>query len=305
MQSKGMALIRPKTNVRAHQTTCEADHLLTPTKQRFTPLNLLHLLRAPTFLTMISHTTTLLLVSLVCTLLLSCATAFTISSSSTSSVSKVGSSIHNVQSPTSLSMAGFGGSGGSSSTKKKKKNVVKLPKLKAKSQWDRYNDMKQCKKITVGVRIVGEGEDEDWMEVGRVRSLNDEYTEVAVARQRALIAEHSKRLYPIKIPPNAAVEWGYIVGDTEEESQWMVVDKSKGDDAPKDIEKKIGFEGISDKATGFYCYYHEGRIVSTISSFLFVRCSYDVQFLTLLIDFSYRLRKKRREWALEEVHSRR
>ena len=40
-----------------------------------------------------------------------------------------------------------------------------------------------------------------------------------------------------------------------------MVDKSKGDEAPKGIEKKIGFEGKPDKNTGFYCYYHEGRIV--------------------------------------------
>ena len=38
------------------------------------------------------------------------------------------------------------------------------------------------------------------------------------------------------------------------------MDKSN-DDAPNGIEKQIGFEGISDKASGFYCYYHEGRVV--------------------------------------------
>ena len=96
------------------------------------------------------------------------------------------------------------------------------------------------------------------MEVGRVRSENDEY-EVAIARQRALIAEHSKRLYVIEIPSDAVLEWG-VRGDGEE-GEWSVVDKSKGDGAAKGIEKKIGFEGISDDATGFYCYYHEGRVI--------------------------------------------
>lgn len=37
------------------------------------------------------------------------------------------------------------------------------------------------------------------MEVGRVKSENDEYTEVAIARQRALIAEHAKRLYLVQV----------------------------------------------------------------------------------------------------------
>ena len=155
-----------------------------------------------------------------------------------------------------LSMAGFGG-GATSSKKQKKKKGATLPKLKAKSQWDRYNskELKTCQKITVGVRIKGGDVANDWLEVGRVRSANDEYTEIAVARQRALIAEHSKRLYPVQISANAILEWGYIDGE-----DWKVMEKSN-DDAPNGIEKQIGFEGISDKASGFYCYYHEGRVV--------------------------------------------
>lgn len=39
------------------------------------------------------------------------------------------------------------------------------------------------------------------------------------------------------------------------------MEKSVGDDAPAGIEKKIGFEGLPDKSSGFYCYYHEGRLV--------------------------------------------
>ena len=155
--------------------------------------------------------------------------------------------------------AGFGGASTSSKKQKKKggSGGPKLPKLKAKSQWDRYADLKKWKRITVGVRIQDDSSANEWMEVGRVRSINDEYTEVAVARQRALIAEHSKRLYPVKLPANSALEWGYI----SDEGEWTLVDKAKGDDAEKGIEKKMGFEGIADKATGFYCYYHEGRIV--------------------------------------------
>lgn len=63
-----------------------------------------------------------------------------------------------------------------------------------------------------------------------------------------------------QIPPNSVLEWGYLTGE-EDNQQWTLVDKSMGDDAPKGIEKKIGFEGKPDKNTGFYCYYHEGRIV--------------------------------------------
>lgn len=87
-------------------------------------------------------------------------------------------------------MAGFGGGGGgmgASSKKNQKKNAASLPKLKAKAQWDRYADLKQCMKVVVGVKLSGDGEG-DWLEVGKVRSENDEYTLIAIARQRALIA---------------------------------------------------------------------------------------------------------------------
>lgn len=47
--------------------------------------------------------------------------------------------------------------------------------------------------------MIGGDDTNDWMEVGRVRSDNDELTEVAIARQRALIAEHAKRLYPVQV----------------------------------------------------------------------------------------------------------
>lgn len=174
---------------------------------------------------------------------------------------------------TALSMAGFGAASSSSTSKKQDKkgsgsSKQLVPKLRPKSQWDRYLDMKQCKKITVGVRIRGDDEsssdNNNWMEVGRVRSESDEHLEVAVARQRALIAEHGKRLYPMKIPPNAVLEWGYLNGEEEgdeEKKEWLTVDKSKGDDAPDGIEKKIGFEGISHPPTGYYCFYNQGRIV--------------------------------------------
>ena len=155
--------------------------------------------------------------------------------------------------------------GGASKNKKSKKkmNAPRLPKLKAKTQWDRYADLKLCKKVRVGVKLTDDPNAE-WLEVGRVRSENDEYTLVAIARQRALIADHAKRLYPVKIPANSVLEWGYVAESedgAEGETSWEVVDKSSGDDAPKGVEKKFGFEGFSDKASGFYCYYSEGRVV--------------------------------------------
>ena len=73
----------------------------------------------------------------------------------------------------------------------------------------------------------------------------------------------------MQIPPNVILEWGYrsdsSVGEEEAggggNAVWVMVDKSHGDDAPTGIEKRVGFEGISDKATKYYCFYNEGRIV--------------------------------------------
>ena len=102
-----------------------------------------------------------------------------------------------------LSMAGFGKSSGGgggmkkTTTKKKKKNVIK--KLKPKAQWDKYCQLKSAQGINVAVRVVSTKTNNDWIMVGRVKSENDSYTPQAVLLQRAIIAEHSKRLYPLQV----------------------------------------------------------------------------------------------------------
>lgn len=83
-----------------------------------------------------------------------------------------------------LSAGGFGGQSQSESSKKKKGNSDR--KLKPKQQWDRYLDMKNEKRYRVAVKVA---DDDEWLEVGTVKSQDDKYTEFAVARQRALIVE--------------------------------------------------------------------------------------------------------------------
>jgi hypothetical protein len=98
-------------------------------------------------------------------------------------------------SSTRLFGGGFGGGGGSpadsagAGKNKRKGQSNKPPSLKPKQQWDRYAEFKKEDKVRVAVRCRGEGESEEWLEVGRVKSKGNEYTEVAVAVQRALIAE--------------------------------------------------------------------------------------------------------------------
>lgn len=81
-----------------------------------------------------------------------------------------------------LFMAGGFGGGGDSSSKKKKPEK----KLKPKSQWDRYGSLKGETAFRVGVKVVDE-----WLDVGRVKSKENANTEIAVARQRAIIADVS------------------------------------------------------------------------------------------------------------------
>ena len=78
---------------------------------------------------------------------------------------------------------GFGGFGSPGDGGQKKK---KETKLKPKQQWDRFIGLKKEKKIRVAVRM---SDEDEWLEVGNIKSKDDKYTEFALTRQRALIAE--------------------------------------------------------------------------------------------------------------------
>ena len=131
---------------------------------------------------------------------------FAIACCKVSGFSPISSNI-NVQAPisttipsTSLYAGGFGGGGGMSKKvgddKKKKPN--KETKLKPKQQWDRYSDFKRELKIQVGVRIK-DGKSDEWLEVGRVKSKDGQFTEAAVFRQRGIIAEVSIQVSSLKV----------------------------------------------------------------------------------------------------------
>jgi hypothetical protein len=148
----------------------------------------------------------------------------------------------------SLGMAGFGGA----PSNKQKKEL----KIKPKAQWDRYTDMKKVPMVRVAVRKT---DTDDWLEVGRVRAKDKVTTEIAVARQRALIADHARRLFPLQVSAKDKIEWAYWEG-SDEDGSWIVVDKSAVEQAPEGVEKLIGFEGRPDPASGFYCVFDNGRL---------------------------------------------
>mmetsp|Transcript_29532 Transcript_29532/g.45078 ORF Transcript_29532/g.45078 Transcript_29532/m.45078 type:complete len:241 (+) Transcript_29532:90-812(+) len=171
--------------------------------------------------------------------------------------------------------AGFGGGGGGGMSSKKKggkksKNASSSSagiKLKPKPQWDRYGkELKKATATVVAVRVANDGTDDkgDWYEVGRIKSEDNQFTDIAVAMQRGIIAEHAKRLFPLQFTAKDKVEWGYSGAGPDvapEQGDWVVVDKSVANDAPSGTEKKIGFEGKPDAGTGFYCHYEGGRMV--------------------------------------------
>jgi hypothetical protein len=107
----------------------------------------------------------------------------------TPTVPTIGTGSSTSRSSSALFLAG--GFGGAAADKKKKgASTASSTALKPKQQWDRYSDLKKEDKIRVAIRIVGE---EGWLDVGRIKSKENMYTEIAVARQRALIAEVSRK----------------------------------------------------------------------------------------------------------------
>jgi hypothetical protein len=185
---------------------------------------------------------------------------------------------------TPLYMAGFGAATSSSSS-----SGDSASKLKPKGQWDRYLDLKQATSYTVGVKAASAEEsdnDGDWLVVGQVRCRDETLLTAAVARQRGLIADHAKRLFPLKVTPQIKLAWGYFhtTGDATAPAtsdgggstsasvsgKWVVVDPKAADAVvagQKDFDKSIGYEGTPDPSTGYYCTYNEGRLVggTTIS----------------------------------------
>lgn len=147
----------------------------------------------------------------------------------------------------SLSMAGFGGSGSSKKVSKKGSNVSTL-KLKPKTQWDKYKNLKTASRIEVAVRVANEGsEATEWFHVGTIKSEEDEFTEAAVVLQKGIITEHAKRLYPLQVLPKDRVQWAYASNNDSDD--WIAIDEKAA--ASPGTEKKIGFQGDADP-TGYY-----------------------------------------------------
>lgn len=164
-----------------------------------------------------------------------------------------------------LKMAGFGGGGVSKDKKKKgKKNESKGgAKMKPKAQWDRYLKLNKSKDFRVAVRAINQDgsakEGTKWTDVGVINSEENGYTEAAVWRQRVIIAEHASRLEPLQFPSKSRVEWSYF--DEEGKDYKLITSSSTPESLPDGIDKMIGFKGIGDPKTGFYCIYDQGRLV--------------------------------------------
>lgn len=76
-----------------------------------------------------------------------------------------------------------------------------------------------------------------------------------------LILQHAKRLFPLQLSTKDRLEWGYC--PAADGADWVVVDKAVLDGISAGSEKRMGFEGTPDPATGYYCVYNEGRLVSS------------------------------------------
>ena len=114
---------------------------------------------------------------------------------------------------------------------------------------------------TVAVRE----KDGAWEKCGFVAAEKGYTAEQSAARQKRLIGEHAVRLYPRLQAESAQLEFGlrrverFVDNEPEEdgEGDFMIMGKC---DSDKVSEKKIGFEGIADAATGYYCLYDGGKV---------------------------------------------
>eukprot|EP00545_Synedropsis_sp_CCMP1620_P008360 CAMPEP_0119003676 /NCGR_PEP_ID=MMETSP1176-20130426/707_1 /TAXON_ID=265551 /ORGANISM="Synedropsis recta cf, Strain CCMP1620" /LENGTH=222 /DNA_ID=CAMNT_0006955297 /DNA_START=52 /DNA_END=720 /DNA_ORIENTATION=+ len=162
-------------------------------------------------------------------------------------------------STSALQMAGFGAGAPKKGGKKgtKKRDI----KLKATRQWKQYIALPLSERIRVAVRVVestaptGADNDVCWFEVGAVKSKEDAHTEAAVIRHRLVMADHARRMFPLKILAKDKLEWGYSTEQGEDVMEWVVADGKQmggGDSMDNDdVDKLIGFQGLADP-TGFY-----------------------------------------------------
>ncbi|GAX17642.1 hypothetical protein FisN_18Lh303 [Fistulifera solaris] len=153
--------------------------------------------------------------------------------------------------------AGFG-----ASSDKKKEGKTATP-LKPKQQWDRYLALKRAPRVMVGVQIQ---DTDDWLPVGSVKAKDTAALEAAVLRQRALIAEHAKRLFPLQVTAKTKLNWGMMITEKgRDEGSWKTLDPKSFTSADV-LDKDIGFEGTPDAASGFYCVYDQGKILNASGS---------------------------------------
>lgn len=65
-----------------------------------------------------------------------------------------------------------------------------------------------------------------------------------------------------QILPKSQLVWGYYK-EAEGNGFWVEVNVKEVDmTIPEGVEKKIGFEGVADPSSGYYCLYKEGRMVT-------------------------------------------
>jgi hypothetical protein len=155
-------------------------------------------------------------------------------------------------------MAGFG------AAPKKDDKKKSDTKLKPRQQWDRYTELsKTTESVKVAVRVVVDDSAPDaeieWFQVGTIRSKDNAYTEAAVVRQRLLISEHSRRIYPTRIFVKDRLEWAYL----NKEDEMVVVGKVE---MPADIEKMIGFVGLPE-SSGFYMRSAEALVDNSVGGY--------------------------------------
>ncbi|KAJ1628984.1 hypothetical protein T492DRAFT_1013964 [Pavlovales sp. CCMP2436] len=156
--------------------------------------------------------------------------------------------------PLTAVSAGFGKSTGSEAKTAK-------GKLNAKKQWDRFVDLSKDGGGTAEVAVRKDAESE-WKPIGRVCAVAELPVVAAAARQRSLIEEHGKRVHLALLAQvgKAPLQVGIRV---TAEASFELVGK---EDNTASADSQIGFEGLPDPKTGYYCMYTDGRLITSGSA---------------------------------------
>ncbi|GMI61108.1 hypothetical protein ScalyP_jg2087 [Parmales sp. scaly parma] len=153
-----------------------------------------------------------------------------------------------------------------------KLTAKKAAPLKPKAMWDRYLSLTKVPLAgDVKVANVAVQFENKWFRTGSVCFQSACSLDYALMRSKRLVAEHARRLYPVEIPKDYEASLGVNFenlskGETTvnwEQFSSQISKEVFEETISKDLDHCLGFEGVEDPKSGYYCLYDKGKLVDT------------------------------------------